>query len=324
MVLSPTETVINPSLEASQRLHEKLRRELGPDVCQYLNDPDVIEILLNTDGRLWVEYFGAEMKSFGRMSSTVARSAIDTVASCLGTRVNPANPIIECELPLDGSRFEGLIPPVVSSPVFAIRRKASRVFNLADYVQAQIMTEPQRRVLEAAIGARKNILVVGGTGSGKTTLTNALIDYIVQAAPNDRVVIIEDTAEIQCAAENSVLLRATDLVEMQRLLKATMRLRPDRILVGEVRGQEALTLLKAWNTGHPGGIATIHADGGYAGLIRMEQLISEATAAPMQRLIGEAVDIVVFICKTAEGRRIDEIISVTKFDGQDYVWQRME
>lgn len=323
-MLPPTETLNNPTLEASNRLQEKLRRELGAEVCQYLIEPDVIEILLNTDGRLWVEYFGTGMKPFGRMSATVARSVIDTVASCLGTRVNPANPIIECELPVDGSRFEGLIPPIVSSPVFAIRRKASKVFNLADYVQAQIMSDQQRQQLEAAIGARKNILVVGGTGSGKTTLTNALIDYIVQVAPDDRIIIIEDTAEIQCNAENSVMLRATDLVEMQRLLKATMRLRPDRILVGEVRGQEALTLLKAWNTGHPGGIATIHADSAYAGLIRMEQLIAEATAAPMQRLIAEAVDIVVFIRKTAAGRGVDEIITVTKFDGQDYVWQRLE
>lgn len=311
---------LSPTDESLKRLNEKLRRELGNQICQYLAEPDVIEILLNPDGQLWVEYFGQDMTPFGQMPCAVARSIIDTVASSLDTRVNRENPILECELPLDGSRFEGLIPPVVSAPTFSIRRKASKVFTLANYVQSGIMTEGQKKTLEQAVETKKNILVVGGTGSGKTTLTNALIHHMVQATPEDRLVIIEDTAEVQCAAQNSVLLRATDLVEMQRLLKATMRLRPDRILVGEVRGQEALTLLKAWNTGHPGGIATVHANSAYAGLIRLEQLIAEATQANMQKLIGEAVDLLVFITKTAFGRKIQEIISVEKHDGQDYVY----
>jgi type IV secretion system protein VirB11 len=179
------------------------------------------------------------------------------------------------------------------------------------------MDKHQKEQLEIAIRDRKNILVAGGTGSGKTTLANALIAEIVQAHPEHRLVIIEDTAEIQCSAENAVLLHATDNVDMLRLLKATMRLRPDRILVGEVRGPEALALLKAWNTGHPGGVATVHANSAAAGLIRMEQLIAEATPTPIPVLIGEAVDLVVSIVKTPIGRKVHEILQVLGYSPQD-------
>jgi type IV secretion system protein VirB11 len=194
------------------------------------------------------------------MQPATAESFIATVASTLRSSVTRESPILECELPLDGSRFEALIPPVVSAPVFTIRRKASAVFPLDEYEQQRIMTARQRRAIETAVALRHNILVVGGTGTGKTTLANGIIDHIVRASPGHRLVIIEDTPEIQCAAKNAVVMRATDTVDMQRLLKATMRLRPDRIIVGEVRGGEALSLLKAWNTGHPGGVCTVHAN----------------------------------------------------------------
>jgi type IV secretion system protein VirB11 len=175
---------------------------------------------------------------------------------------------------------------VVKAPTFTIRRKASAVFTLEDYERQGIMTAGQRMRIERAVAERENILVGGGTGSGKTTLTNAIIDQMVNASPRHRLVIIEDTAEIQCTAENAVLLRATDTVDMQRLLKATMRLRPDRIIVGEVRG-DALALLKAWNTGHPGGACTVHANHARSGLTRLEQLIAEVSQTPMHALISE-------------------------------------
>jgi len=177
-----------------------------------------------------------------------------------------------------------------------------------------LLKKEHYEILIDTIKNRKSILVVGGAGSGKTTFTNAIIDSIVRIHSNHRLIIIEDTAEIQCAAKNKLILRATDKVSMLRLLKATMRLRPDRILVGEVRGREALDLLKAWNTGHPGGVATVHANSARGGLIRMEQLIAEGTAAEMKELIAEAVNIVVFIEKTATGRQIKEVIEVTGFD----------
>ncbi|RBP21729.1 type IV secretion system protein VirB11 [Marinobacter pelagius] len=303
--------------QKQQRLLRKLRGELGQTIIEALDDPRVIEIMLNSDGALWIERHGEGMKRVGTMSAPNAESLMGTIADALHTVVTRENPILEGELPLDGSRFEGLLPPIVAHPTFTIRKKASVVFTLDQYIEQGIMTSAQCQAIQNGIQRRANILVVGGTGSGKTTLTNGIIDGITKACPDDRLVIIEDTAEIQCSAENAVILRSSVDVDMLRLLRATMRLRPDRILVGEVRGGEALALLKAWNTGHPGGVATVHANGGRAGLIRLEQLIAETGATGnMAPLIGEAVDLVVVIEKTKGGRRIREIIEVNGVDAQ--------
>lgn len=304
------------------RVIEKIKRELG-DILAYLEDRETIELMLNSDGKLWVEKLGKEMQCLGDFPEAKAKSIITAVSSLLDTTANSDNPILECELPLDGSRFEALLPPVVAKPTFTIRKKAVKIFTLDDYVVSRILTLKQKETLTQAIEQRQNILVVGGTGSGKTTFSNAIIDGISKITPEHRIVIIEDTAELQCASENKVILRATDRVDMLRLLKATMRLRPDRIIVGETRGKEALDLLKAWNTGHPGGIATIHANSAYGGLTRMEQLISEATSAKMSKLIAEAVNLIVFISKTKEGRKIREIIRVIDFDGNKYVTENI-
>ena len=309
--------------ESKERIREKIRRELGKQITDALDNDNVIEIMLNTDGTLWIEEFGKEMEQIGTLSFSASKSLIGTVASYLGTEVSITHPYLECELPLDGSRFEAMIPPIVEHPAFTIRKKAKRVFALDDYVNNQILTLTQKEIIDKCIEERKNILVVGGTGSGKTTFVNAVIDGIVRISPSHRLVIIEDTAEIQCSAKNKAILRATADVSMLQLLKITMRLRPDRILVGEVRGREALDLLKAWNTGHSGGTATVHANGALAGLIRMEQLIAEGTPAPMRELIAEAVNVVVYIEKvpTMVGRRIKEIIEVTAYDpiSQTYI-----
>jgi len=240
-----------PDQDRNARLHDKLSRELGPEVCACLSDASVIEILLNADGTLWVERGGRPPSRLGSLAPLRAEAALATIAAAHKTTITRQNPILECELPLDGSRFEGLIPPVVSAPVFAIRRKAAAIFSLADYVAAGIMTEVQKTIIEWAAANRENILIVGGTGSGKTTLVNAVIAHVSIAFPEDRLVILEDTAEIQCASENAVLLRSCDAADLRRLLRATLRLRPDRILVGEVRGAEALDLLKAWKAAGP-------------------------------------------------------------------------
>jgi type IV secretion system protein VirB11 len=234
--------------------------------------------------------------------------------------VTRESPILECELPLDNSRFEAMIPPIVAAPVFTIRRKALKIFTLSDYVNDGIMTEAQREAICQAVANHENILVVGGTSTGKTTLTNAIIAQISQAFPHERLVIIEDTGELQCTSENRVLLRATIHTPILTLLKATMRLRPDRILVGEVRGVEALALLKAWNTGHPGGVATVHANDAAAGLIRIEQLVAEGTLAPMQQQIATAINVIVAIEKTPDGsRRVKSVLKVHGHDGTKYL-----
>lgn len=303
--------------QKQERLLRKLRGQLGQIVLDALEDPLVIEIMLNPDGSLWIERHGEGMRKAGTMSAPNAESLMGTIADSLDTVVTRDKPVLEGELPLDGSRFEGLLPPVVSRPTFTIRKKASVIFTLDQYVEQGIMTPAQCTVIQNAIVNKSNILVVGGTGSGKTTLTNGIIEGISQACPDDRLVIIEDTSEIQCSADNTVILRASIEVDMLRLLRATMRLRPDRILVGEVRGGEALALLKAWNTGHPGGIATIHANNARAGLVRLEQLIAETGAVNnMAPLIGEAVDLVIAIEKSKGGRRIKEIIEVKGVDAQ--------
>lgn len=312
---------INPKTDAQIRLIEKLKREMGPVCLNALNNQNVIEIMLNSDGTLWVEEIGEPIQQVGVLEETKAKALLGTIASYLNTTITAQNPIIECELPIDGSRFEGLLPPIVSRPTFSIRKKASKIFTLEDYYHQKIVTKEQYQLIKQAIynpndqrASKKNILIVGGTGSGKTTLANAIIDGIVKQTPEDRVVIIEDTAEIQCAAKNNVILRTSNEVSMLTLLRATMRLRPDRILVGEVRGAEALDLLKSWNTGHSGGIATVHANSARAGLIRLEQLIAEATQAPMQTLISEAIDIIIFISKTSQGRMVKEVIEVIGYD----------
>ena len=311
-----------------ERQIKKIERELGSVALKALKDPNVIEIMLNSDGTLWIEKMGKGMEHVGHITEANSKALLGTIASYLDTTITIDRPIIECELPIDGSRFEGLIPPVVSKASFTIRKKATQIFTLEQYQENGIITKEQYKKIKEAIynpsnstQPKKNILIVGGTGSGKTTLTNAIIDGMVKATPEDRIVIIEDTAEIQCSSKNNVILRAVEKVNMLTLLKATMRLRPDRILVGEVRGKEALDLLKSWNTGHSGGVATIHANSAKAGLIRMEQLIAEATSAPMHTLIAEAVNIVIFITKTAKGRIVKEIIEVKGFDKtkQDYI-----
>jgi len=303
------------------RVLEKLKREMGSQILDLLDQDDVVEIMLNPDGKLWCERIGAEMECIGEMSAPNAISMMNTIAKLLDTVITSDHPILECELPIDGSRFEGVIPPVVLSPTFALRKKAKKIFTLDDYVRDEIMDEEQKSLIIDAVNSRKNILVVGGTGTGKTTLTNAIIDSVAKLHPGHRLVIIEDTNEIQCKSENAVVMRSNINISMLALLKVTMRMRPDRILVGEVRGGgETLALLKAWNTGHPGGIATVHANDSRAGLIRMEQLINEVSANPMQQLIAEAVNVVVCIVKTPTGRKIKEIITVDGFKDGDYIF----
>lgn len=250
------------------------------------------------------------MTRIGEVDQIRAMSIIQTAAAMLDTVINEDRPILECELPIDGSRFEGLVPPLVAAPVFALRKKALLVFGLGDYVSKGIMSSAQKTAIEQAAADRRNILVAGGTGTGKTTLANAVLDCISKADPDTRIVVIEDTRELQCSAPNTVFLRTSDNTDMTRLLRATMRLRPDRIVVGEVRDGAALALLKAWNTGHPGGLGTVHANDAGAALIRLGQLIQEARVPPAPDLIAEAVNVVISIKRAPGGRIVEEVVAV--------------
>jgi type IV secretion system protein VirB11 len=305
-------------LSSHPRLIRKLQEALGDELCSALEDNSVVEIMLNPDGKLFIERLGQGIAPAGGMLQANAEIVIGAVAHALQSEVSDLQPIVSGELPIGGHRFEGLLPPIVSAPSFTIRRRASRLIPFDDYVDAGIMSEQQARTIRNAVSARLNIIVSGGTGSGKTTLANAIIGEIVRDAPDDRMVILEDTAEIRCAASNAILLHTSDAVDMRRLLKSTMRLRPDRIIVGEVRDGAALTLLKAWNTGHPGGVATIHSNSALSALRRLEQLTAEVSQQSMREVIGEAVDLVVSVERTAHGRRISDVLHVERFDAGQY------
>jgi type IV secretion system protein VirB11 len=304
-----------------ERAKKKLERDMGPLLMSALNNPKTVEIMLNADGKLWQECLGEGMKCIGTLRTAQAEAIIKTVAGYHGKEITRTKPIIEGELPLDGSRFAGQLPPIVPAPIFAIRKRAIAIFTLEQYVDAGIMTPAQYEALKSFVANHRNILVIGGTGSGKTTLVNAIINEMVVCDPTERVFIIEDTGEIQCAAENFVQYHTSFDVPMTALLKATLRMRPDRILVGEVRGAEALDLLDAWNTGHEGGAATLHANNAAAGLTRLKSLITRNESAPLdiEPLIGEVVHVVVHIAKTQDGRRIQEILEISGYENGRYI-----
>ncbi len=300
--------------QASSRGARMLRTALGPEIAGWLEDASVIEVMLNPDGRLWIDRLGAGIADTGSgMSAADGERIIRLVAHHVGAEVHAKAPRVSAELPDTGERFEGLLPPVVAAPSFAIRKPAVAVFTLADYVAAEIMSAWQAEALIDAVAARKNILVAGGTSTGKTTLTNALLAEV--AKTDDRVVLIEDTRELQCAAPNLVSLRTKDgVATLSDLVRSALRLRPDRIPIGEVRGAEALELLKAWGTGHPGGVGTIHAGSALGTLRRMEQLIQESVVTVPRALIAETINVIAVLVRDGTGRRLAELAQVAGLD----------
>ena len=312
-------SVIPIQSQASSRGARMLRTALGPEIAAWLEDASVIEVMLNPDGRLWIDRLRAGIADTGsRMCAADGERIIRLVAHHVGAEVHAKAPRVSAELPDTGERFEGLLPPVVAAPSFAIRKPAVAVFTLDDYAAAKIMSAWQAEALVRAVAARKNILVAGGTSTGKTTLTNALLAEV--AKTDDRVVLIEDTRELQCAAPNLVSLRTKDgVATLSDLVRSALRLRPDRIPIGEVRGAEALDLLKAWGTGHPGGVGTIHAGSALGVLRRMEQLIQESVVTVPRALIAETIDVIAVLVRDGTGRRLAELAEVTGLDDRgDY------
>jgi type IV secretion system protein VirB11 len=287
-----------------------LRTALGPAIARLLDDPTIVEVMLNPDGRLWADRLSSGLMDTGETVSALdGERIVRLVAHHVGAEVHAGAPRVSAELPETGERFEGLLPPVVAAPTFAIRKPAVAVFTLSDYVAAGIMNSHRANALRSAVAARKNILVAGGTSSGKTTLTNALLAEV--AKTSDRVVLIEDTRELQCQAPNLVALRTKDgVVSLSDLVRSSLRLRPDRIPIGEVRGAEALDLLKAWGTGHPGGIGTIHAGSALGALRRLEQLIQEAVVTVPRALIAETINVIAVLSGRGNERRLAELARV--------------
>ncbi len=306
------------ALTSLDRRIRMLRTAMGPLIATALEDPDVVEIMLNPDWTLWIDRLSTGRTPMGaELSEADGERIIRLVAAHVGAEVHRGQPLLTAELPETGERFEGILPPAAPGPAFALRKRAVGVIPLERYVTDGMMSAEHESFLLRAVRERQNILIAGGTSTGKTTLANALLAEI--AATGDRVLVLEDTVELQCAARDHVPLRTrTGVVSMTELVRTTMRLRPDRVIVGEVRGGEALDLIKVWGTGHPGGIATIHAGSALGALLRLEQLILEVAVNPPRALIAEAVNVVVFIAGRGRARHIESVARVIGFDGAGY------
>lgn len=309
---------------SAERRRAMLRTAMGPAIAAALGDERVLEIMVNPDGALRVDIVGEGCVDTGvRLEPAQVERIIRLIAAHARGEVHGDRPIVSAELPPHGEgageRFEGILPPVSTAPCFSIRKPAARVHTLMDYVGDGILSAEAARLLSLAVVERKNILVSGGTSSGKTTLANALLAEMAHL--NERVILIEDTRELQCAAADTVALRTRPAtadksagVSMADLVRSTLRLRPDRIVVGEVRGPEALDMLKAWNTGHPGGIATIHANSAVSALYRLEQLVQESVVTVPRHLIADAIDMIIFIAGRGLARRVETIARVAGVD----------
>lgn len=304
--------------ESEARSARMLRTALGAQIGAWLECHDVAEIMLNPDGRLWLDRLGVGLvDTCQHLGRSDGERIIRLVAHHVGAEVHAGSPRVSAELPGGGERFEGLLPPIVAAPTFAIRKPAGQVIRLDAYVAAGVMTEGQAQHLRAAVAERRNILVAGGTSSGKTTLANALLAEL--EASGQRVALIEDTAELQCAVANTVVLRSKDgVASLTELLRSTLRLRPDRIIIGEVRGPEALDLVKAWGTGHPGGVATLHAGSAIGALRRLEQLVQEAVVTVPRPLIAETIDLIAVLVGRGAQRRLTELAAVQGLADGDY------
>jgi type IV secretion system protein VirB11 len=293
-------------------------------IRSYLDEPRVIEIMLNPDGRIWVDRAGEGMAVTDVvMSPAEAEALLRFVATESRATLTDDTPALAGTLPHWDARVQGFIPPVVSRPSFAIRKPAPVIYSLDDYVAKGVVTPEQRDALSQAVVDGKNILVGGGTGTGKTTFANALLRVVAERT-NDRIYIAEDTPELQCSSPNKIMVRTRrGKFEMRDAVFAALRLRPDRIIVGEIRDATALDLLKAWNTGHRGGLATIHANDTPGMLTRFCQLIEEDRKRADKELVAEAINVCVHLTmdmRAPAGRRLSGLDAVTGYHPGDRRW----
>ncbi len=308
---------------SQDRVIQAFRDSLGPVIQSALSDPNIVEVMVNPDGRIWVDQIRGGRSDTGQvLDYSTIETIIRLVADHIGETVTQDAPSIAGTIPETGERFQGLLPPLTSHPSFTIRKRPAVVFSLEDYQADGVMTAEQATIIRRALEQRKNILIAGGTGTGKTTFVNALLAEPVFA--QDRIVIIEDTAELQCIAADQVKLltkRSEPAVSMRDLVKTTLRLRPDRIIIGEIRDGSALDMLKAWNTGHPGGVGTVHANSAEEALYRIEDLIGEVSLTIPKRAIAQGIDLIVFMERDSSnraGRSIRSLVTVEGLENDKY------
>ena len=305
--------------EAGAHYGEMMARYLGPVILDAFADDDVTEIYLNPqDGAVRFD-----TRSRGRVDSDVRldRSRVEmflnAVASSLGLTLGADHPRLEAELPavaFRGSRLQGFVPPVTPGAAFTIRKPPAVIYSLDDYVVAGVVSAAQRVEFRRAVFGHKNILIAGGTNTGKTTLANALLKEVTDRFPRERIVILEDTVELQCVATDHLALRTTPKVTLAQLVKSALRTSPNRIVVGEVRGSEALDLLDAWATGHPGGVATVHASSAEGALLRLDRLAQRANVPPQHQLVAEAIHLIGVLEGSNARRRVTDLVRVEGLD----------
>ncbi len=303
------------------KILSKLKKELGSDILKALDNPFVTDINVNPDGRVFVERLDTpEIRQITTLSHLARESIIKTVATSLDQVANKENSTIGGELPLLGARFEGVLPPVAKpGPGFSIRKKAIKILTLKDYLEAEIITVQMYAMLDTAIQNRENVLIAGGTGTGKTTFINAFVDHISKRFPHDRIVICEDIDEIQSSAPNTFKMIANKNNPLDSCIETSLRLSPKRIIIGEIRApRQAEAAFQAWNTGHKGGIFSLHANSALDALQRLEDLCIISNGNKCQRRIARTVDKVLFIKKENNQRKVTEFYELNDFSDGFY------
>jgi type IV secretion system protein VirB11 len=305
--------------ETGERYGEMMARYLGAVILRAFADDDVTEIYLNPqDGAVRFDTRSrGRVDSGARLDGPRVEMFLNAVAASLGLTLGADSPRLEAELPalgFRGSRLQGFVPPVTPAPAFNIRKPPAVIYSLDDYVAAGVVSARQRREFRRAVLEHKNILIAGGTNSGKTTLANALLKEVTDLVPAERIVILEDTVELQCVAKDHLALRTGPKVTLAQLVKSALRTSPNRIVVGEVRGGEALDLLDAWATGHPGGVATVHASSAEGALLRLDRLAQRANVPPQHHLVAEAIHLIAVVEGSNAGRRVADLVRVAGLD----------
>lgn len=317
------------SPESQRRLCEKLYQDLGSTIVDCLSDKKIHEIMLNPDGQLWIDNHEEGLLSIAHIPPTQVFSIIHAIAGIHNSVITQHNPQLEARLPffkyMQGQRFIAQIPPIVSAPSFTIRKRAEIVYTLDDYLQSDRLTKKQDFVLRDLIKNRKNILIAGGPGAGKTALINALILEALHQDDKQRLLILEDLPELQCPSSNKVAMLTSSMVNMTALVRMAMRMRPDRILIGEVRGAEALDMLKAWNTGCPGGICTVHANSAQEAIQRILDLAMEnRLTAPPWQLVAQTIDTIVSINRKGHQKGfIHEILTLGSYQNEQFTFTQL-
>lgn len=294
----------------------------------FIEDKEIFEIYVNPDGKVWIDTFTGRRFSGVDISPAQTKQIIMNVAA-LTNQIIPANmPILSAEIPdskyFESCRFQGNLPNVVAAPTINIRKHPKKIFTLDDYVAQKTMSLRQKEIIIKAIHAKQNIITAGATKSGKTTLLNAILAEI--STLNDRVIMIEDTPELRCTAKDYVSMRTTNTVTMDDCLRSVLRMTPDRIVVGEVRGGEALALLDAWSTGHGGGCSTVHSNNAKDTLLRLENMTSRVSQNPQQTTIAQAVNMVIYLRYNGNRRIIEDIIQLDGYDSikKEYIYHKID